>query len=148
MDVILEQDVEKLGTRGQVVVVADGYARNYLFPRKLAVPATPANRKRLEQLRSVMVRQEAKEKSDAELLAKQLTGLSLTLVRKAGETDQLFGSVTAMDVAEALAAKGFQVDKRKIILDDPIKVLGEFDIPLRLHREVSVNIHLHLKREE
>ncbi|HEY4682050.1 MAG TPA: 50S ribosomal protein L9 [Candidatus Acidoferrales bacterium] len=148
MDVILEQDVEKLGTRGQVVVVADGYARNYLFPRKLAVPATPANRKRLEQLRSVMVRQEAKEKSDAELLAKQLTGLSLTLVRKAGETDQLFGSVTAMDVAEALATKGFQVDKRKIILDDPIKVLGEFDIPLRLHREVSVNIHLHLKREE
>ncbi len=148
MDVILEQDVEKLGTRGQVVVVADGYARNYLFPRKLAVPATPANRKRLEQLRSVMVRQEAKEKSDAELLAKQLTGLSLTLVRKAGETDQLFGSVTAMDVAEALATKGFQVDKRKIILDDPIKVLGEFDIPLRLHREVSVNINLHLKREE
>ena len=148
MDVILEQDVEKLGTRGQVVVVADGYARNYLFPRKLAVPATPANRKRLEQLRSAMVRQEAKEKSDAELLAKQLTGLSLTLVRKAGETDQLFGSVTAMDVAEALATKGFQVDKRKIILDDPIKVLGEFDIPLRLHREVSVNIHLHLKREE
>ena len=148
MDVILEQDVEKLGTRGQVVVVADGYARNYLFPRKLAVPATPANRKRLEQLRSAMVRQEAKEKSDAELLAKQLTGLSLTLVRKAGETDQLFGSVTAMDVAEALATKGFQVDKRKIILDDPIKVLGEFDIPLRLHREVSVNILLHLKREE
>ncbi len=148
MDVILEQDVEKLGTRGQVVVVADGYARNYLFPRKLAVPATPANRKRLEQVRSAMVRQEAKEKSDAELLAKQLGGLSVTLARKAGETDQLFGSVTAIDVAEALAAKGFQVDKRKIILDEPIKVLGEFDVPLRLHREVSVNIHLHLKREE
>ncbi len=148
MDVILEQDVEKLGARGQIVVVADGYARNYLFPRKLAVPATPANRKRLEQLRSVMVRQEAKEKSDAELLAKQLTGLSLTLARKAGETDQLFGSVTAMDVAEALAAKGFHVDKRKIVLDEPIKVLGEFDVPLRLHREVSVNIHLYLKPEE
>ncbi len=147
MEVILEQDVEKLGTRGQIVAVADGYARNYLFPRKLAVPATPANRKRLEQLRVVAVRQEAKEKSDAELLAKQMTGLALTLARKAGETDQLFGSVTASDVAEALAARGFHVDKRKIVLDDPIKVLGEFDVPLRLHREVSVNIRLNVTRE-
>ncbi len=147
MEVILEQDVEKLGTRGQIVAVADGYARNYLFPRKLAVPATPANCKRLEQLRVVAVRQEAKEKSDAELLAKQLTGLALTLARKAGETDQLFGSVTASDVAEALAARGFHVDKRKIVLDDPIKVLGEFDVPLRLHREVSVNIRLNVTRE-
>ena len=148
MEVILEQDVEKLGTRGQVVAVADGFARNFLFPRKLAVPATPANRKRLEQLRATLVRQEAKEKADAELLAKQLAGVTLTLARKAGETDQLFGSVTAPDVAEALAAKGFQVDKRKIALDEPVKVLGEFDIPLRLHREVSVNIRLQVTREE
>ncbi len=148
MEVILEQDVEKLGARGQIVAVADGYARNYLFPRKLAVPATPANRKRLEQLRATLVRQEATEKSDAELLAKQLAGVTLTLARKAGETDQLFGSVTAGDVAEALAAKGFQVDKRKIVLDEPVKVLGEFDIPLRLHREVSVNIRLQVTREE
>jgi large subunit ribosomal protein L9 len=94
-----------------------------------------------------MVRQEARETSDAELLAKQLTGLTLTLARKAGETDQLFGSVTAIDVAEALAAKGFQVDKRKIALDEPIKVLGEFDIPLRLHREVSVTIRVQITRE-
>jgi large subunit ribosomal protein L9 len=147
MEVILEQDVEKLGRRGQIVAVADGYARNYLFPRKLAVPATSANRRRLEQLCATMVRQEARETSDAELLAKQLTGLTLTLARKAGETDQLFGSVTAIDVAEALAAKGFQVDKRKIALDEPIKVLGEFDIPLRLHREVSVTIRVQITRE-
>jgi large subunit ribosomal protein L9 len=148
MEVILERDVENLGRRGQIIAVADGYARNYLFPRKLAVPATSANRRRLEQLRATMVRQETRETSDAELLAKQLTGLTLTLARKAGETDQLFGSVTAIDVAEALAAKGFQVDKRKIALDEPIKVLGEFDIPLRLHREVSVTVRVQITREE
>ncbi|MCS7041304.1 MAG: 50S ribosomal protein L9 [Bryobacteraceae bacterium] len=148
MEVILREDIEKLGSRGQVVKVADGFARNYLLPRRLAVPATEANRKIVEQERQAALRREAKEKAAAEELAKMLAGLVLTTTQKAGEADQLFGSVTAKDIAELLEKQGYQIDRRKIILDHPIKTLGEHRVTLRLHREVSVEITVNVNREE
>ena len=148
MDVILRQDVDNLGSRGQVVKVADGYARNYLLPRKLAVAATEANKKVIEQERQAHVRREAKEKSEAADLAKLLTGVVLQFKRKAGEQEQLFGSVTAQDISEALAAKNFTVDRRKVHTDEAIKQLGEHNVTLRLHREVSVPIQVTVVKEE
>ncbi|MGB9611963.1 MAG: 50S ribosomal protein L9 [Bryobacteraceae bacterium] len=148
MEVILREDIEKLGSRGQVVKVADGFARNYLLPRRLAVPATEANRKIVEQERQAALRREAKEKAAAEELAKMLAGVVLTTTQKAGETDQLFGSVTAKDIAELLEKQGYQIDRRKILLDHPIKTLGEHKVTLRLHREVSVEITVNVNREE
>jgi len=147
MQIILQEDVEKLGTRGQVVTVAEGYARNFLLPRKLALEATPGNMKRLEKMRVAFAKKEATEKGAAEDLAKLLAGVSLSLVRKAGENDQLFGSVTSADVSDALAAQGYVIDKRKIVLDDPIKLVGEFEIPLRLHREVTATVKLAVTKE-
>jgi len=147
MEVILRQDVDKLGTRGQVVKVADGYARNYLLPKRLAVPATPANKKIIEQERQAHLRREAREKSEAEELARLLAGLSLTIARKAGEHDQLFGSVTAQDISDALAQQNFNIDRRKIQLEEPIKQLGEYQVPIRLHREVTVSIGVNVVRE-
>lgn len=147
MEVILRQDVEKLGTRGQVVKVADGYARNYLLPKRLAVPATPANKKIVEQERQAHLRREAREKADAEELAKLLAGVVVTIARKAGEQDQLFGSVTPQDISDALAQKNFSIDRRKIHLEDPIKQLGEYQVPIRLHREVTVTIGVNVVRE-
>lgn len=140
MEVILIQDVEKLGTRGQIVKVADGYGRNYLLPRKLAVAATDQNRRWVEQQRVVFRKLEAKEKAEAEELAKRIAGITVTIVRKAGEKETLFGSVTAMDIAEALATQGFEVDKRRIQLEAPLKVLGEYDVALKLHREVLATV--------
>jgi large subunit ribosomal protein L9 len=134
MQIILQEDVEKLGTRGQVVEVKEGYARNFLLPRKLALEASAGNMKRLEKMRAVFAKKEAVEKGDAQKLAELLAGVSLELIRKAGETDQLFGSVTSADISEALAAQGFTVDKRKIALAEPIKVIGEYEVPLKLHR--------------
>lgn len=148
MEVILREDIEKLGSRGQVVKVADGFARNYLLPRRLAVPATEANRKIVEQERQAALRREAKEKAAAEELAKMLAGLVLTTTQKAGEADQLFGSVTAKDIADLLEKQGYQIDRRKIVLDHPIKTLGEHKVTLRLHREVSVEITVNVNREE
>jgi len=148
MEVILREDIEKLGSRGQVVKVADGFARNYLLPRRLAVPATEANRKIVEQERQAALRREAKEKAAAEELAKMLAGVVLTTTQKAGEADQLFGSVTAKDIAELLEKQGYQIDRRKILLDHPIKTLGEHKVTLRLHREVSVEITVNVNREE
>ncbi len=148
MEVILRQDIPRLGSRGQIVNVADGYARNYLLPRRLAVPATEANKKIVEQERLAHLRREAKEKSEAEELARMLTGVRVTIRQKAGEHDQLFGSVTAMDIAQALAAQNFQVDRRKIQLEHPIKQLGEYKVPIRLHREVSAEITLEVLKEE
>ena len=124
MQIILQEDVEKLGTRGELVDVAEGYARNFLLPRKLALEATPGNMKRLEKMRAAFAKKEASEKEDAQKLAELLASVSLELARKAGENDQLFGSVTSGDIAEALAAKGFTIDKRKIVLADPIKAVG------------------------
>jgi large subunit ribosomal protein L9 len=147
MQIILQEEVEKLGTRGEVVEVAEGYARNFLLPRKLALEATPGNMKRLEKMRVTFAKKEATEKQDAQTLAELLTGVSLEFARKAGDNDQLFGSVTSGDVSEALAAKGFTVEKRKIQLADPIKTIGEFEIPVKLHREVSTTVKVAVQKE-
>ena len=148
MQIILQEEVEKLGTRGQLVEVAEGYARNFLLPRKLAIEATPGNMKRLEKMRATFAKKEAVEKNDAQKLAELLAAVSLEVTRKAGESDQLFGSVTSADVSEALAAQGFTIDKRKIVLADPIKAIGDFEIPIKLHREVTASVKLTVKKEE
>jgi len=147
MQIILQEDVEKLGTRGEIVTVAAGYARNYLLPRKLALPASGGNMKRLEKIRTVLAKKTASERDVAQKQAETLNGVVLTLTRKAGENDQLFGSVTSADLAEALAAQGHEVDKRKIQLAEPIKVLGEYEAPVKLHREVTAQIKVVVKRE-
>src|SRR5438105_9139691 len=126
MEVILKEDVVKLGSRGDVVKVADGYGRNYLLPRKLAIEASAANKAVIEQMKAAAVRRSAKEKTQAEALAKQFDGLSVSFQRRSGEHDQLFGSVTSGDIAEALAKKSFDLDRRKIQLHEPLKTLGEF----------------------
>ncbi len=147
MEVILREQVEKLGNRGEVVRVADGYARNFLLPRRLAVPATEANKKIVEQERLAHVRREAKEKGEAEDLAKMLNNVTVTFTQKAGDMDQLFGSVTAKDIAEALAKQDFAIDRRKIHLDEPIKQLGEHKVTLRLYHDVSAEIQVNVVRE-
>jgi large subunit ribosomal protein L9 len=148
MDVILREDVEKLGSRGQVVKVAAGYARNFLLPKRLAVAATDSNKKIVEQERQSHLRKEAKAKGEAEDLSKLLTGVSVTIVQKAGENDQLFGSVTSKDVADALAAKNFTIDRRKVHLDEPIKQLGEYKVPVRLHKDVTAEVTVVVAKEE
>ncbi len=148
MEVILRADLEKLGNRGQMVNVAAGYARNYLFPKKLAVPATAANKKIVEQERLAHLKREAKEKTDAEDLGHLMAGVSVTIAEKAGEMDQLFGSVTAKDIAEALAQRGYNIDRRKIHLEEPIKQLGDHKVPIRLHREVTAEITVQVVKEE
>lgn len=147
MEVILLQDVEKLGVRGKIVKVADGYGRNYLLPKKLAVAATSQNRKWVEQQRVKFLKLEAKEKAEAEELAKLLQGATVVVYRKAGEKGTLFGSVTAMDIAERLAAQGFNIDKRRIHLDPPLKVLGEYDVPVKLHPEVTAAVKVKVESE-
>jgi large subunit ribosomal protein L9 len=148
MQIILQEDVEKLGTRGQVVEVAEGYARNFLLPRKLALEASAANMKRLEKMRAVFAKKEATEKESAQKLAELLGGVTLEFARRAGDNDQLFGSVTSGDVADALAAKGYNVEKRKIALPDAIKVVGEYEIPVKLHREINATVKAVVKKEE
>jgi large subunit ribosomal protein L9 len=148
MQIILQEDVEKLGTRGQLVEVAEGYARNFLLPRKLGLEATAGNLKRLEKMRANFAKKEATEKEAAQKQAEQLAAVSLEFTRKAGENDQLFGSVTSGDVAEALAAKGFEIDKKRIVLAEPIKIMGEYEVPVKLHREVTQNVKLSVKKEE
>ncbi|HKS79930.1 MAG TPA: 50S ribosomal protein L9 [Candidatus Acidoferrales bacterium] len=148
MKLILQEDVEKLGTRGQLVDVTEGYARNFLLPRKLGLEATPGNMKRLEKMRAAFAKKEAVERGDAQKLAEMLAGVSLALTRKAGENDQLFGSVTSADISEALAAQGYTIDKRKISLENPIKLVGEYEVPVKLHREIVANVKLAVKKEE
>ena len=128
--------------------MADGYARNYLLPKKLAVLATDANRKIVEQERQAWLRKEAKVKADAEDLAKLLSGITLTFRHKVGENDQLFGSVTGRDIAESLEKQNFHVDRRKIVLDEPIRTLGEHKVTVRLHREVPTEITVVVEKEE
>src|SRR5271168_989438 len=140
MEVILREDVDKLGTRGQVVKVTAGYARNFLLPRRLAVAATDSNKKIVEQERQAHLRKEVILKSEAEDLAKLLGSVSISIARKAGENGQLFGSVTASDIADALEARKFNIDRRKIQLDEAIRTLGEHKVTLRLHREVSTEV--------
>lgn len=147
MEVILREDIEKLGERGQVVKVAPGYARNFLLPRRLAVPATDSNRKIVEQERQAHLRKEAKLVGEAQDLAKMLGALTLTIARKAGENDQLFGSVTAADIADLLAAQKYNIDRRKIQLDEPIKTLGEHKVHVRLHKEVPVDLNVVVTKE-
>jgi large subunit ribosomal protein L9 len=147
MEVILREDVDKLGTRGQLVKVAAGYARNFLLPKRLAVPATDANKKIIEQERQAHLRKEAKLAADAADLGKLMANVNVTIAQKAGENDQLFGSVTSKDIAEALEKQGYTIERRKIVLDEPIKSLGEFKIPLRLHREVTAEITLNVVKE-
>jgi large subunit ribosomal protein L9 len=147
MQVILQENVEKLGTRGQVVEVSPGYARNFLLPRKLAIEASPGNLKRLEKIRATLAKREATERESAAKLAELLGGVSLTLRRKAGESDHLFGSVTAADISDALAAQGYTVDKRKIRLAEPIKLIGEFTVPVKLHPEVEATVKVVVARE-
>lgn len=148
MQIILQEDVDKLGNRGELVTVAEGYARNFLLPRKMALEATAGNMKRLEKMRSAFAKKEAVEKGDAQKLAEMLADVSLEVTRKSGESDQLFGSVTSADISEALAAKGFTIDKRKIALAEPIKTIGEFDVPIKLHREIAASVKLAVKKEE
>jgi len=148
MEVILREDVDKLGTRGQVVKVAGGYARNFLLPRKLAVAATESNKKIVEQERQGHLRREAKEKAGAQDLANMMTGVTVVIAQKAGEQEQLFGSVTSKDIAEALERQDYHIDRRKIQLDDPIRQLGQYQVPVRLHREVTVEVTVQVVREE
>ncbi len=148
MEVILREDISNLGARGQVVKVAAGYARNFLIPKKLAVTATESNKKIVEQERQSHLRKEAKLQSEAQDLAKLVNGVSVTIKQKSGENDQLFGSVTSKDVADLLAAKGFTIDRRKIQLDEPIKSLGEFKVPVKLHREVTAEVTVVVAKEE
>jgi len=140
MEIILREDVEKVGTRGSIVKVADGYARNFLFPKRLAVPATEANKKIVEQEREAYLRREAKAKSEAEDLARMLASVSVTIRQRVGENNQLFGSVTAKDIAEALETQKFHIDRRKILLEEPIRTVGEHKVDLRLHRDVTAQI--------
>ncbi len=148
MEVILREDIEKLGHRGQVVKVAAGYARNFLLPKKLAVAATESNKKIVEQERQAHLRKEAKLITDAQDLAKLMAGVSVTIAQKAGENDVLFGSVTAKDIAESLERQGYNIERRNIQLAEPIKQLGEHKVPVRLHREVTVEIPVIVTREE
>ena len=147
MEIILQEDVEKLGNRGQVVTVKDGYARNYLLPRKLAIAANASNMKRLEKIRAAFAKKEATERESAQQQAAQLASVKLALSRKAGENDQLFGSVTSGDIADALKAQGYEIDKRKIQLTDAIKTVGEFSVTLKLYRDVTATVQLVVSRE-
>jgi large subunit ribosomal protein L9 len=147
MEVILKEDVNKLGHRGDVVKVAEGYGRNYLIPHKLAIEATAGNKAVIEQMKAASVRKTAKEKGSAEALGQQLSGQELAFTRKSGEHDQLFGSVTSADIAHALEAKGFAIDRRKIDLDVPLKTVGEFNVPIKLHKDVTVMVKVTVGKE-
>jgi large subunit ribosomal protein L9 len=147
MEVILKEDVQKLGHRGDVVKVADGYGRNYLLPGKLAIEATLANRAVIAQMKESAIRKSAKEKAQSEDLARSLTNVELTFERKVGENDHLFGSVTSGDIAQQLEAKGYTIDRRKIALEDPLKQLGEFHVPVKLHRDVTAHVKVTIKSD-
>lgn len=148
MEVILREDVDKLGSRGQVVKVAAGYARNFLLPKRLAVTATASNKEIIEQERQAHLRKEAKLEVEAQDLARLINSVTVTIKQKSGDNDQLFGSVTAKDVADALAAQNFVIDRRKVVLDEPIKQLGEFKVTLRLHKEVTAEVTVVVAKEE
>ena len=147
MEVILKEDVPKLGNRGDVVKVAEGYGRNYLLPHKLAIEASAANKAVIGQMKEAAVRRSAREKGDAELLAQQFNDLALHFRRKAGEKDVLFGSVTSTEIADALTKQGITLDRRKIELNEPIKTLGEHTVSARLHRDVHVNFKVVVEKE-
>ena len=147
MEVILREHVDNLGRRGDVVKVADGYARNYLLPRKLALAVTDANKRQIERERTVFDMREAEEKQQAEALAQRLAQTDIEIARRVGENNTLYGSVTSADIAHALEAKGFVVDKRKISLHDPLKAIGEVTVPLKIHREVTAQLKVKIVPE-
>jgi large subunit ribosomal protein L9 len=148
MEVILKEDVNKLGNRGDVVKVADGYGRNYLLPGKLAIEASSNNKAVIEQMKGSSIRKLAKEKIEAEELSKKLEAVELVFERKVGENEHLFGSVTSGDIAHQLEEKGYTIDRRKISLEEPLKTLGEFHVPIKLHREVTSHLKVTVKGDE
>ncbi|HLG58225.1 MAG TPA: 50S ribosomal protein L9 [Vicinamibacterales bacterium] len=147
MEIILREHVEHVGRRGEIVKVADGYARNYLLPRKLALLATEGNKKHVERERRIVEAREAAEKGQAEGIAARLTNLEIVITRRVGDTEQLYGSVTAADIADFLKTQGFEIDRRKMILPEPIKAIGEHTVPLKLHREVTVPLKVRVAKE-
>jgi large subunit ribosomal protein L9 len=147
MEVILREHVDNLGRRGELVKVADGYARNFLLPRKLALLPTDGNRKQIERERAKFDAKEAEEKKVAEAMAARLADAEVSIARKVGETEALYGSVTTTDIAAAMAAKGFEIDRRKLQLTEPIKKIGEYQIPVKLHREVTAQIKVKVVAE-
>ncbi len=147
MEVILREEIDNLGRRGDVVKVAAGYARNYLLPKRLAVAANESNKKIVEQEKQAYLRRESKEIGDANDLAKLMASLEVTIAQKAGENDQLFGSVTSQDIAAALEKAGYTIDRRKVNLAEPIKSLGDYTVTVKLHREVSIELPVHVVKE-
>jgi large subunit ribosomal protein L9 len=147
MEVILREEIEKLGNVGSIVKVADGYARNFLLPHGKAVVATESNKKIVEQQRQAHLRREAKVVGDAQELAKLMAAVTVTIHQRSGDEDTLFGSVTAQDIATALEKQGYHIDRKKVHLDEPIKKLGEYKVAVRLHREVSIDIPVHVLKE-
>ena len=144
MEVILREHVDNLGRRGDVVKVADGYARNFLLPRKLALPVTEQNRKQIDREKKVADLREAEEKQAAEGVAAQLAALDIVIARRVGENDTLYGSVTSADIAEALAEKKYDIEKRKIVLHEPLKQVGEFEVPVKIHRDVPAHVKVRI----
>jgi len=148
MEIILQEDIEKLGNRGDVVTVKPGYARNFLLPRKLAIQATAGNMKALERIRTSLAKKTATELDAAQKQAQLLNGVSLSFTRKTGENDQMFGSVTAADISESLAAQNFKIDKRQVQLAEPIKIIGEYPVTIKVFRDVTAQIQVHVAKEE
>jgi large subunit ribosomal protein L9 len=145
--ILLREDVDDLGARGEIVRVKAGYARNYLLPRRLAVEATPNNVKQIERERSIILKKEANERATADAQAEQIRSLVLNFERKAGEQGALYGSVTSMDIAEALKERGYEIDRHRLHLREPLKRVGDFTVPLRLHREVTVDLQVRVAPE-
>lgn len=148
MELLLKEDVDNLGVRGDLVKVKPGYGRNYLLPRGLAIQATPGNKKQIELQRKALLKKEAAERDTAIQQAELLKEVTLEFARKVGEHGILYGSVTSMDIAEAFAAKGYEIDRRRVLLKDPIKEPGEFEVPVKLHREVTANVKVVVRSEE
>jgi large subunit ribosomal protein L9 len=148
MEVILREHMDNLGRRGDVVKVADGYARNFLLPRKLALTVTESNKRQIARERRIAETREAEERQTAEALASRLAQTEIVVARRVGETEALYGSVTAADVAEGLAAKGLEIERRRLHLPEPIKQLGEFMVPVRLHRDVTAEVKVVVVKEE
>jgi len=148
MEVILREHVDNLGRRGEVVKVAPGYARNYLLPRKLALAVTEANKRQIERERAAAEARDLEEKTQAEALGQRVSQIEVEIARRVGENDTLYGSVTSSDVAQALLAKGFEIEKRKIQLPEPIKALGEFTVPVRVHRDVTSQVKVKVVAEQ
>jgi large subunit ribosomal protein L9 len=148
MDVILREHVDNLGSRGDVVKVAEGYARNYLLPRKLALAVTEANKRQIEREKKAAEARDAEERQQAEGVGQRISQAEIEIARRVGENDTLYGSVTSADIAHALEAKGFQIEKRKITLTEPIKALGEFTVPVKIHRDVVAQVRVKIVAEK